>query len=308
MEQNKRPLDEGWQEDEQSNKRFRTDDVELMVAILLMNRDVGQIIGKGGQNINAIRQETGARVNVQNLIPNSFERIADITGGVEQVSQAVQMIATSLSEEQPTITLLAESRNLGPVIGKGGSTINQIRKDTQANVHISKECIGGSSQKEIRISGYSEGVLQAIDSVVRLLAEGTSHVRSPYVPGGGGNFGPPMMGMGGRGGRGGFNRPMFGGGAMHFPGGPDGHLGMNMHPGPPSGLHIETNVTVPKAMIGKIIGKGGININNIRQQSGATVVVAPGEDDSPERKITITGDRQSMDIACSMIETLTSRF
>jgi len=308
MEQNKRPLDEGWQEDEQSNKRFRTDHVELMVVILLMNRDVGQIIGKGGQNINAIRQESGARVNVQNLIPNSFERIADISGGVEQVSQAVQMIATSLSEEQPTITLLAESRNLGPVIGKGGSTINQIRKDTQANVHISKECIGASSQKEIRISGYSEGVLQAIDSVVRLLAEGTSHVRLPYVPGGGGNFGPPMMGMGGRGGRGGFNRPMFGGGGMQFPGGPDGRLGMNMNQGPPSGLHIETNVTVPKEMIGKIIGKGGTNINNIRQQSGATVVVAPGEDDSPERKITITGDRQSMDIACSMIETLTSRF
>lgn len=313
MEQNKRPLEEEWQEDEQSNKRFRTDHVELMVAILLMNRDVGQIIGKGGQNINSIRQESGARVNVQNLIPNAFERIADINGGVQQVSQAVQMIATSLSEEQPTITLLAESRNLGPVIGKGGSVINQIRKDTQANVHISKECIGGSSQKEIRISGYSEGVLQAIDSVVKLLAEGTSHVRSAYVPGAGENFGPPMMGMGGRGGRGGrggFNRPMFGGGGMgggmQYQGGPDGRQGMNQ--GPPSGLHIETNITVPKEMIGKIIGKGGSSINTIRQQSGASVVVAPGEDDSPERKITITGDRQAMDIACSMIETLTRRF
>jgi len=321
MEPNKRPLDEGFEEDEQSNKRFRTD-FEMMIAILLMNREVGQVIGKGGENIKAIRNESGARVNVQNLIPNAFERIADVTGGVEQVSQAVQMIATSLSESAPCITLLAESRNLGPVIGKGGSTINQIRNDTRANVSISKECKGNSSQKEIRISGNPEGVFQAIDSVVKLLAEGTSHVRVPYVPHGGGSFGPPMMGMGGkgmggRGGRGGynrgggFNRPMYGNGGRPYPSGPyqsgpDSRQGLAQLP--PSGLHIETNVLVPKEMVGKIIGRGGSNINTIRNQSGATIVVAPGEDDQPERKITITGDRQAMDIACSMIETLASRF
>jgi len=306
MEHNKRPLEEGFEHDEQLNKRFRPD-FEMMISILLMNREVGQVIGKGGNNIKGIREESGARVNVQNLIPNAFERIADVTGGVEQVSQAVQMIASSLSQDQPYITLLAESRNLGPVIGKGGSTINQIRNDTRADVNIAKECKGGSSQKEIRISGTSDAVLQAVDAIIKLLAEGTSPVRVPYVPhGGGGNFGPPMMGMGRRGGGGGgFNRPpMYGDRGMPYQGGPDSRQGKV----PPSGLHIETNVTVPREMIGKIIGRGGSNINTIRNQSGATLVVAPGEDDIPDRKITITGSRQAMDIACSMIEELASNF
>lgn len=300
MEQNKRPLEEdtGYQEEEWPNKRFRPVNAPLLVGLLLKNRDAGQIIGKGGENINAIRRDTGANVNIQKQIPNSYERVADVSGTVEQVSQAVQLIATSISADNPSIVLLVESRNLGPVIGKGGATISQIRNNTQANIHIGNECIGGSTQKEIRITGEYGAVHEAIKSVISYLAEGRSPVRMPYVPqGGGGNYGPPGQFRGGPGG------PRYHprGDNRQHQGGQEGNGAV------PFGLQTEMVIMVPNAIIGKIIGRGGSSINQIRSQSGAKIIVAPKEDGvEQDRRITITGERQSRNIACNMIETMAS--
>jgi len=199
MDFNKRRLDEDLSWEEQRNKRMRTDHAGLEVGLLLMHKDVGLIMGKGGEKINSIRKESGARVNIHALIPNSPERIGNVTGNCEQVSIAVQLIATSICEERPTITLLAESRNLGPLIGKGGGTINKIRTETNANVDIGRECLGDSTQKEIRIEGNPESVSQAIGLIVKHLAEGKSPIHVPYEPYAGEAFNRQMMGRGGRG-------------------------------------------------------------------------------------------------------------
>lgn len=342
MDLNKRRLDDDFREEDQRSKRMRTDNAGLDVGLLFMNKDVGQIIGKGGETIKSIRIESGARVNIQSLVPNSHERIGDVKGDFEQVSKAVQMIATSICEDRPTITLLAEARNLGPLIGKGGATINKIRTETRANVDIGRECLGDSTQKEIRIEGDPQAVSQAIASIVEYLAEGKSHVRVPYEPYGGGAFNRPRMGRGGGRGRGdrpqftrqrsdrggGFNIPpvfrekggqwpdfrdsnsMFRGRSMPFQEGRDSNLGRGRGRGrgSRSALRIETNVYVPRDMIGKIIGRGGSNINTIRRQSGATIVIDSSEENKPERKITITGEKQAMDLACSMLGELADSF
>lgn len=325
MDLNKRRLDQDLREEVYRNKRMRADNGELQVGLLLMNRDVGQVMGKGGQKIKAIRAESGARVNIASLIPNSSERIGDVTGSIEEVSAAVQMIASSISEDRPCITLLAESKNLGAVIGKGGATINKIRTESQANVDIGRECLGDSSQKDIRIEGDTESVSQAIHSIVTNLAEGTSEVRVPYIPHGGGAYKGPMgrrdrgsrgdrvedyrggVGRGGAGRGGRFNMPfIFQERSMQFQDRPYG----NPSRGRPSssGLRIETLVYVAKDLIGKIIGRGGSNINTVRRESGATIAIATTENNEPERKITISGGRESMNIACSMIEDLATSF
>jgi len=306
---------------DQSIKRLRTGDNHLELGLLLMNRDVGLIIGKGGNNIKSIRSDSGARVNIPDHFPGSQERIAEISGVVEDVSRAIQMIASSLSEDRPEVCILAESKNLGSVIGKGGSTINKIRDDTQARIDIEKECLGNSTQKEIRISGDAKNVHNAIDIVVQHLADGTSPVRVPYVPfGGGGNFSfPPVRGRKGKGGRGGYggfrggpgprgSRRMmqqgYGDVDIPYTGGSGSNFSRSR--APPSGLHIETVIMVPGDMIGKIIGRGGSHINAIRSESGAIIVVSDGGGDGSDRKITVTGETRSRGIACDMIESLVS--
>jgi len=292
MEDNKRPLenDEGMIliENNTSKKRMRTGRFELV--LLLRNRDVGQVIGKGGVKVKAIRAASGAFVNIVSLIPNTFERIIEVQGEVEDVTEAIKMIANALSEDRPYITILAERRNLGAVIGKGGETINQIRDETQAVIDIEKECIGNSSQKEIKIRGEPEPVAQAIEAIVMLLSEGKNPVRMAYVPLPAGmaaqadyNMMPPRY----RGGRGGtWSR------------GPD-----DIAQGP---VRVETVIWVPRRKLGKIIGKGGSHINMVRKRSGATIILSEGSDDD-NRKLTITGSRSSMGLACEMFESLARR-
>jgi len=291
IEDNKRPLedDEGMIliENNSSKKRMRTGRFELV--LLLRNRDVGQVIGKGGAKVKAIRAASGAFVNIVSLIPNTFERIIEVQGEVEDVTEAIKLIAMALSEDRPYITILAERRNLGAVIGKGGEVINQIRDETQAVIDIEKECIGNSSQKEIRIRGEPEPVAQAIEHIVMLLSEGKNPVRMAYVPlpaGMAAQADYNMMPSRYRGGRGG-----------SWSQGPDEAQGP---------VRIETVIWVPRRKLGKIIGKGGSHINMVRKRSCATIILSEGNDEDT-RKLTITGSRSQMGLACEMFESLARR-
>merc|ERR1719516_861595 len=103
-------------------------------------------------------------------------------GSAEQVASALPLIIGTVPKDHPTITLLAEYMNCGLLIGKQGVTIKQIRDETAAEIQVSKECIGNSSQKQISISGDYEAVSKAIDAVVVHLAEARNPTRITYVP------------------------------------------------------------------------------------------------------------------------------
>jgi len=314
-QQNKRPLKD---QDLDSNKRFKPSNGDLEVGILFKTQNLGAVIGKGGANINNIREESGALVHTSKMIQGTPERTAKIVGSVDQVSTAIKMIIDAVCRDNPMISLLAEYKNCGMVIGKQGVTIKKIQEDTGANIHVSKECIGNSTQKEITISGEFDAVSNAIDAVVMHLAEGNHPTRIAYVPGGFGGF-PNPGGV--------LSNPAAGAGGWVLPstaqaGGPfhpgqrarfggAGLWGMPMGSGSRGGagasvMRMEMTVWVPKEYIGKIIGRAGSTIKTVREESTAHVYVHKGEDneDSSERKITIKGNRKSIDIACSMLETL----
>jgi len=313
----KRPL-EGYDEAEQvessqSIKRIRTGGSgRVEVGLLLLNADIGRVIGKGGEKIRSIREESGAAIHIPKASQQAYERTANVNGTTDQVIHAVLTIANLISEENPVVSLLAEFRNLGAVIGKQGVNIKQIREESQANVRISKECLGNSTQKEIRITGSPDSVTQATEAVIRYLAEGRSSVRVPYLPNGNNHPTSPSFGD-----RNFPPSPSFGRGQNMMYEGRGG--GMNMsrdlsprgnygdHHRQSSIIRIETSIWVPKEVIGKIIGRSGCHINAVRKQSGAQINVEnanEGDEDNPERKITITGRRKSIELACTMIENL----
>jgi len=336
--QQKRPLetDQGME----ANKRTRTSDESVEVGMLFQHQDLGPVIGKGGENIKNIREESGAQVHTSKFNAGVAERTAKIMGSAEQVSSAIKMIIDTVSKDHPTITLLAEYMNCGLLIGKQGVTIKQVRDETQAEIQVSKACIGNSSQKQIRISGDYESVCKAIDAVVAHLAEGRNPTRVAYVPEGMagfpnatqrfGNVNPPAAGRGwtlppNRGfpispaarGRGGFQQQRFGGGGGGFGsmgGRPQGmSQGMGAFPsggnrgvgGAPQ-IRAEMTLWITNDLIGKIIGRGGLTVKGIREESTAHVYVHKDEEDVEftERRITIRGSKKAIDMAYSMIEDL----
>lgn len=58
--------------------------------------------------------------------------------------------------------------------------------------------------------------------------------------------------------------------------------------GPAQSEELKVRVLCPSDMIGRVIGKGGASIKNVRQASGARVDVNDPKDDSDECVITVT--------------------
>ncbi|KAA8547972.1 hypothetical protein F0562_004401 [Nyssa sinensis] len=189
------------------------------------------------------------------------------------------------SEEAPQVTvrLLVPSDQIGCVIGKGGQIVQNIRNETGAQVRILKDdhlpSCALSSDELVQISGEASVVRKALYQIASRLHDNPSrsqHMLASAVPGGslmGPTTGAPIMGL----------APLMGpyGGYK----GDSGDWSRSFYSGPRDGVsskEFSLRLVCPTANIGGVIGKGGVIINQIRQESGAAIKVdssaAEGDD------------------------------
>jgi len=72
---------------------------EITLTLLVPNIMAGRIIGKGGEKIKSIKQNSGCNINVANdPIENSTERKVTLTGSTDSVLAALPPIVTVLAE------------------------------------------------------------------------------------------------------------------------------------------------------------------------------------------------------------------
>ena len=69
--------------------------VQLTIRMLMQSRDVGSIIGKGGQTISKFRSESHAHINITD---GGAERIVTITGSTDSIFSAFSMISKKVEE------------------------------------------------------------------------------------------------------------------------------------------------------------------------------------------------------------------
>ncbi|MCO5587018.1 hypothetical protein L7F22_040963 [Adiantum nelumboides] len=126
-------------------------DEQLTIRILCPNARVGSIIGKGGSVIKKMREETGAKIKVEEEVPDSDERIVRISSAEfgESPSQAIQaalgvyqrLVELQMDKERDNhsfvVRLLVPSNQIGCLLGKGGSIVTEMRRMTKANIRIS---------------------------------------------------------------------------------------------------------------------------------------------------------------------------
>lgn len=85
--------------------------------------------------------------------------------------------------------------------------------------------------------------------------------------------------------------------------GPQAHGGPHGQPmqgGMPGGP-ITQQIYIPNDMVGAIIGKGGLKINEIRQLSGSVIKINEPQDNSNERLVTISGTEECNRMALYML-------
>lgn len=70
----------------------------------------GTIIGKGGERINRIRQESGARIDIGTAMYGSNERIITITGSGHQIQSAQYHLQQSVRSSEAGRRYLSQQR------------------------------------------------------------------------------------------------------------------------------------------------------------------------------------------------------
>jgi len=156
----------------------------LSLRSLINSGHIGSLIGKGGKVIKSMKEESGANIYITN--GQSMERIVIVKGSPDNVHKAYTRICKQLEQNQGqarggmrgsssnvqiSLNLVIASNQCGSLIGKGGTTIKQMKKETGANIQISTDPLPGCTEKCATVSGTSDSVAQAVKEIVAILIE-----------------------------------------------------------------------------------------------------------------------------------------
>ncbi|XP_069509397.1 poly(rC)-binding protein 2 isoform X3 [Ambystoma mexicanum] len=295
--------------------------VTLTIRLLMHGKEVGSIIGKKGESVKKMREESGARINISE--GNCPERIITLAGPTNAIFKAFSMIIDKLEEDissamtnstassKPPVTLrlVVPASQCGSLIGKGGSKIKEIRETTGAQVQVAGDMLPNSTERAITIAGIPASIIECVKQIcVVMLESPPKGVTIPYRPK---PSSAPVIFAGGQAytiqGQYAIPQPdltklhQLAMQQSHFPmshgGGNTGFSGA-IDASAPNTSH---ELTIPNDLIGCIIGRQGSKINEIRQMSGAQIKIANPVEGSTERQVTITGSAASISLAQYLI-------
>ncbi|XP_057702369.1 poly(rC)-binding protein 2-like isoform X2 [Corythoichthys intestinalis] len=288
--------------------------VTLTIRLLMHGKEVGSIIGKKGESVKKMREESGARINISE--GNCPERIITLAGPTTAIFKAFSMIIDKLEEDisssmtnstatgKPPVTLriVVPASQCGSLIGKGGSKIKEIRESTNAQVQVAGDMLPNSTERAISIAGPPQSIIECVKQIcVVMLESPPKGVTIPYRPK---PSGSPVIFAGGQ---------AYAVQGQHAIPQPDltklHQLAMQQSPFPiahsnqgftgidASAQTSSNEMKIPNELIGCIIGRQGAKINEIRQMSGAQIKIANPVDGSTDRQVTITGSPASISLA-----------
>ncbi|XP_068980253.1 insulin-like growth factor 2 mRNA-binding protein 1 isoform X2 [Bombus flavifrons] len=280
---------------------------DFPLRILVQSEMVGAIIGRQGSTIRQITQMTRARVDVHRKDSlGAAEKAITIYGNPENCTNACKKImevtqqeAYGLSKGEISLRILAHNNLIGRIIGKGGTTIKKIMQDTDTKITVSSinDINNFNLERIITVKGSIDNMSKAesmISSKLRQSYENDLQAMAPQSLMFPGLHPMAMMSTAGMGysSRG---PGLYGTGPAPYP----YQTSLPTQQGIPIGDTQETAfLYIPNTSVGAIIGSKGSHIRNIIRFSGASVKIAPIEQDKPveqqnDRKVTIVGSPES---------------
>lgn len=240
----------------------------------------GAIIGKGGGTVKYINASSGCTVNLSDRGEGETRKVT-IKGPKNGINVAIFLIRQAIEQqaaqtggagmgntEPVTKQMTIDSAKAGLLIGKGGSTIQEIKKFSGCNiVNINTATEEDPAHRMVTIKGSPLAVQCALTIIEQKLED---------TPAGASNGASTLSHLN-----------QFNGGFS----------------GQPEGESITVQVAIPTSMAGAVIGKGGSVVKDLKAATGCNVNIAPPTADAPEeRVVTITGTRT--DYAVSLIQGL----
>ncbi|XP_046669691.1 insulin-like growth factor 2 mRNA-binding protein 1 isoform X3 [Homalodisca vitripennis] len=309
---------------------------DFPLRILVQSDMVGAIIGRQGTTIRQITQQTRARVDVHRKDNvGSLEKAITIygnpdncTNACKKILEVMQQEATNTNKGEITLKILAHNNLIGRIIGKGGNTIKRIMQDTDTKITVSSinDINSFNLERIITVKGSIDNMSRAesmISAKLRQSYENDLQAMAPQSMMFPGLHPMAMMstsGMGysgrsGMGYQGGYPAPyppMYQGGPPPIASAPPGGDASDPLYGgyeppflsdaegydPYCAIEETTYLYIPNNAVGAIIGTKGSHIRNMIRFSGASVKIAPMDENQKdsqqaERKVTIVGSPES---------------
>ncbi|XP_066100800.1 poly(rC)-binding protein 4 isoform X3 [Saccopteryx bilineata] len=290
--------------------------ITLTLRMLMHGKEVGSIIGKKGETVKRIREQSSARITISE--GSCPERITTITGSTAAVFHAVSMIAFKLDEDlcsapanggtvsRPPVTLrlVIPASQCGSLIGKAGTKIKEIRETTGAQVQVAGDLLPNSTERAVTVSGVPDAIILCVRQICAVILESPPKGATiPYHPSL--SLGTVLLsanqGFSVQGQYGAVTPAevtklqQLSGHAVPF-------ASPSMVPGLDPGVQTSSQeFLVPNDLIGCVIGRQGSKISEIRQMSGAHIKIGNQAEGAGERHVTITGSPVSIALAQYLI-------
>lgn len=261
-------------------------DPDAVVFRLLCPSDrVGALLGADGDALRRLRDETGA--NIRLLDPEDDpDRVVVLSGAEDGAPLSPAQVAlfrayARLAGDPPSVPfrLLVPRHHLACLLDRDGTVDARIRETTGARVRLLP--LEGSVDV-VEIEGSPA---LACSAAIRAVSSRLRSAAGAAVEG----YGHPVEGCG---------QP-FASNRGAFP----PPLSLARRPAPAAETEdVVVHLPVPIARIGKVIGRGGTNIQRVRSASGARVKLHDAAPRAAARLLELSGPRARVDEARRMVE------
>uniref|UniRef100_A0A671NAZ1 Far upstream element-binding protein 1-like n=1 Tax=Sinocyclocheilus anshuiensis TaxID=1608454 RepID=A0A671NAZ1_9TELE len=263
----KRPLEDG---DQPETKKIPPSDRKsISEEFKVPDGMVGFIIGRGGEQISRIQQDSGCKIQISPDSGGMPDRSVTLTGSPDAIQAAKSLLTEIVEKGRPSPAfhhndgpgmsvqeILVPASKAGLVIGKGGETIKQLQERAGVKmVMIQDGPQNTGADKPLRISGDPFKVQQAKDMVMDLIRD-----------------------QGFREQRGEYGSRVGGGDSLDVP--------------------------VPRFAVGIVIGRSGEMIKKIQNDTGVRIQFKPDDGSTPERIAQIMGPPDRAQHAADIITDL----
>ncbi|NXS26442.1 PCBP2 protein, partial [Pomatostomus ruficeps] len=184
--------------------------VTLTIRLLMHGKEVGSIIGKKGESVKKMREESGARINISE--GNCPERIITLAGPTNAIFKAFAMIIDKLEEVCPRPPAGAAplcpfsagnpapgsapgrpallQQELGALLTWCGAELRDPHlscggpnPSTGAQVQVAGDMLPNSTERAITIAGIPQSIIECVKQIcVVMLESPPKGVTIPYRP------------------------------------------------------------------------------------------------------------------------------
>jgi transcription antitermination factor NusA-like protein len=159
---------------------------EFSIRVLCPNDKIGGVIGKGGNTIKSMRNDTGASIRVEDAQTESDERVIVVSAtelADDRVSPTIEAVlllqgktsGTTDKDGAISTRFLVPSKHIGCLLGKGGNIISEMRKQTRANIRIFRKderpiCVS-ENEELVQVTGEPGVAKDALIEILKRLRE-----------------------------------------------------------------------------------------------------------------------------------------